>query len=202
MTNSTINIYIIDDHKVFLDAFKSFIEIQDGFLFKGYSDGLDTNIPEIISLNPEVVILDYFLQNKTGIEILKQLRNEKFLGKIIFLSMIKDPKIKNTILNYGGNGIVSKEIEGHLLLQEIKRLINKEIQFIEIPKLLSNTKTEQYFLTPKEILVCKLICSGISSEEISEKLFISIHTLHTHRRRILEKTESINFIQVCKKLYF
>jgi len=48
-------------------------------------------------------------------------------------------------------------------------------------------KKEPKFLTPKEQLVLKDIVDGMTSKEVAEKYFISIHTVQTHRKRILKK---------------
>jgi DNA-binding CsgD family transcriptional regulator len=45
-----------------------------------------------------------------------------------------------------------------------------------------------------------MICAGIKSDRIAESLAISIHTLYTHRKRILEKTSSEHFMEVCSKI--
>lgn len=202
MKTSKISLYLVDDHNIFLDAFKSFISIKPEFVLIGHHSGCKLDIAEIISKNPQVVILDYYLQNNTGLYLLKSLRQNSFPGKIVFLSMTRDPKIKNALIQHGSDGFVHKETDGEIFLNGIKGLVNNHFSFLEIPEISKSQKVYKYFLTPKEFEICQLICSGFSSEEIKDKLFISIHTLHTHRRRILEKTESENFIQVCQKLTF
>ncbi|WP_435522202.1 response regulator transcription factor [Chryseobacterium indoltheticum] len=53
-------------------------------------------------------------------------------------------------------------------------------------------------LTKREMEILKLICDGLSSKDISEKLFISINTVETHRKRILLKLNVRNSVGVVK----
>ncbi|SHG68752.1 regulatory protein, luxR family [Salegentibacter echinorum] len=58
-----------------------------------------------------------------------------------------------------------------------------------------NTGIEEV-LSKRELEITKLIAEGLSAEEIAEKLFISIHTVRTHRKNILKRTNSKNIVQL------
>ena len=55
-------------------------------------------------------------------------------------------------------------------------------------------------LMVQEKPVADLICSDMRTDDIATKLSINVHLLCTHRRRILEKTGAVNFIDVCSKI--
>lgn len=59
-----------------------------------------------------------------------------------------------------------------------------------------------YNLTKRELEIVNLVHDGLNSFEIAEKLFMSKYTVDTHRKNILKKTNSVNFIELLRKLSF
>jgi DNA-binding NarL/FixJ family response regulator len=192
-------LYLIDDHKIFLQSFQAYILTQPAFDWYGSNEGEDSAIPQIIQLDPDVVLLDFHLRATNGIEVLKNLRSADFKGKVIFLSMNRDLQVRKEVRSLGANGFVSKDVDGNILLSGILRLLDGTLSYLELPSGIGNLQENLFHFTPQEEVIARMICQGASSEEVAQKLFISIHTVHTHRRRILEKTNSENFIQVCQK---
>jgi DNA-binding NarL/FixJ family response regulator len=197
-----ISIYLIDDHKIFLQSFQAYILTQPTFDWYGANEGEKSVVQQLMLLNPDVILLDYHLRTTNGLEILKQVKSAGFKGKIIILSMNRDLQIRKEVKKWGSDGFVSKDVDGNILLSAIKNLVDGGIHYLELPEDIQNADENKFRLTPQENLIARMICKGISSEEVAKELFISIHTVHTHRRRILEKTNSENFIQVCQKITF
>jgi DNA-binding NarL/FixJ family response regulator len=197
-----ITLYLIDDHKMFLQSFHAYILTQPGFDWYGANEGDESVIELVLQLYPEVVLLDYHLRTTNGLEVLKKLRSAGFKGKIIFLSMNRDLQLRKEIKSFGADGFVSKDVDGNILVSGITNLLDGTFDYLELPKDIQNPDVNMFCFTPQEELIARMICMGISSKEVAQKLFISIHTVHTHRRRILEKTHSENFIQVCQKISF
>lgn len=198
--NRSISIFLIDDHKVFSQSFESYIQTQSDFIWKGSGDGDSKTITKILQSRPDVVLLDYHLSISTGLDILEKIRANQYNGFIIILTMNRDPHVKLAVKTHGANGFVSKETDGNELLSGIKQLILGEIAFLEIPQFLNESANNQYLLTQQEVNIANLVCAGLDSDEISKKLNISVHTVNTHRRKILSKTLSDNFVQVCLKI--
>lgn len=198
--HNSISLFLIDDHRLFSQAFQAYISTQKEFTWKGSSDGTGRIINDILQLNPQVILIDFHLKEVNGLELLKQLRAAGHKGYIIMLTMNRDPQIKMTCKSYEANGFVNKDADSEELLQGIKQLIYKEIGFLDITQSKKEKDENPYQLTKKEKQIAELVCSGMNSELIAVKLNISIHTVHTHRRRILEKTTSSTFLEVCRKI--
>jgi DNA-binding NarL/FixJ family response regulator len=198
--NSSISIFLVDDHKVFAQSFESYISIQEGFIWKGAGEGDSKTFNNIIHIKPDIVLLDYHLAKTNGLDFLQQLHAKGFKGMIILLTMNRDSQIKRAVKSFGARGFVSKETDGSELLLGIRQLTEGTIDFLELPPILENSENSPYLLTDQEMTIANLVCSGLGSEEIAKKLNISVHTVNTHRRRILSKTHSENFVQVCLKL--
>jgi DNA-binding NarL/FixJ family response regulator len=197
-----ISLYLIDDHKIFLQSFQAYILIQPDFDWLGSNVGETSAIEQVTELQPDVILLDFHLRSTNGLEILKSLRSAGYQGKIIFLSMTRDLQVRKEVRLFGADGFVSKDVDGNILLSGIQSLLDERIMYLELPKVIHPTHENIFQFTPQEELIAKMICKGVSSEDVAQKLFISIHTVHTHRRRILEKTNSDNFMQVCQKINY
>lgn len=191
---------MVDDHKIFLQSFQAYLLTQPQFLWLGSNSGNLEVENTILKLNPKVVLLDYYLNFGIAIPIFTKLRSLGFIGKVIFLSMEKNPKVRQDVQLLGADGFVSKDGDGSILLKGIQDLVEGKLDFLQFSENSSPEKSKPYSLTNQEEVVAKLVCLGLSSHVVAQKLFISIHTVHTHRRKILEKTSSTNFFEVCQKL--
>lgn len=194
------SIYLVDDHMIFRQSFEAYLSTQTGLRFVGASAGQENTLGEIIARKPDIVLLDFHLERENGIDLLQRLRENGFKGKIVFLTMNRDSRVRDAVRSQGANGFVSKDADGHALLEGLESLMEARIDYLEMPAGNQNPQTNPYQLTKQEWKIATLVCSGLNSEEIAEKLFISIHTVHTHRRRILEKTGAGTFMEVCRKL--
>jgi DNA-binding NarL/FixJ family response regulator len=199
--NESISIYLVDDHKIFTQSFQVFITLQERFVWRGSSVGDRRTISEVLHFRPTVVLMDYHLKRENGIELLKQLRSCGYNGKIVFLTMNRDHQIRASAKAYGANGFISKDIDGHELLEGIRRLVKGSDEYLELPAgVMAAQPYKTLGLTPQERRVAEMICAGLKTDKIAESLNISIHTLYTHRKHILEKTGSEHFMEVCSKI--
>lgn len=195
-----ISVFLIDDHTIFAQSFGAYVTTFPQFTWKGSGEGSDKTVREVIRIAPKVLLLDYHLKEKTGFEVAQDLRRGGFSSAIVLLTMNRDNYIRQATRTHGINGFVSKEIDGQLLLEGLAQLVAVEIDYLELITASQEQEQLPFKLTPQEKRIADLICSGQSTEEVATRLSISIHTVHTHRRRILEKTGAENFMQVCQKL--
>jgi DNA-binding NarL/FixJ family response regulator len=198
--DNPITLFLVDDHKIFSQSFEAYVSTQPGFLWKGSAEGSGTDVRQVMQASPRVLLLDFHLREMNGLEFLKRLREQGFEGLIVMLTMNRDEMIRVSARNWGADGFVSKDADGQELLHGLRSLALGETDYLEIPYASRDRSDNTYSLTRQERLVAGLVCSGRNSEQISRELNISIHTVHTHRRRILDKTQSSTFMEVCQKL--
>lgn len=198
--SSPISLFLIDDHTIFSQSFGAYVATRADFLWKGSANGDGRVIPQILQLNPQVVLLDFHLGSFNGFHLLQHLREKGFSQWVIFLTMNRDKVVRAAARHQGANGFVTKEVNGEELLSGIVQLVKGDIEYLELVGDADTPIVSPYGLTPQEKLIAELVCSGLSSDDVAGKLEISVHTVHTHRRRILEKTGAENFMQVCQKL--
>jgi DNA-binding NarL/FixJ family response regulator len=109
----------------------------------------------------------------------------------------------------GANGFFTKNSPPELLEQAIRGVINNDYYFdMELASVvreailwqkkvnISNSSTPKVLLSSREIEIILMACKEMSSFEIGDKLCISSRTVEKHRKRIMEKTDSKNFIGV------
>lgn len=195
-----ISIFLVDDHTIFSQSFQAFISTQENFEWKGSSQGGGRTLQEILHIRPRVVLIDYHLKGENGLELLRKLRVSGFRDLLILLTMNREKHVQTAARINGANGFVSKDADGMDLLFGIRDLASSKIHYLNLPHADSEHVASPFRLTPQEQKIAELVCTGMNSDAIAASLQISIHTVHTHRRRILEKTSSTNFMEVCHKI--
>jgi two-component system, response regulator, stage 0 sporulation protein A len=139
LNNNKITILLADDNKDFCDILQKYLDKQDGFEVIGVAnDGLDA-YKKIVSLKPDVAILDGIMPHLDGLGILEKIESEKPLEKppiCIMLSAISQEKITQRALELGAEYYIAKPFDMDSLVSRIKLLKDK----LSSPnKLLSNS---------------------------------------------------------------
>ncbi len=152
---------------------------------------------KVQELKPDVLILGYNYENMINISDLSKI---KLLSQDTKLLIISDGNENIKILNaikLGVTGYLTAECNGEEILKAIEAISKGEKFFCN--KILDvileknfendNNKEIKDNLTEREIEIIKLITEKYSNQEIAEKLFISIHTVYTHRKNIMKKLQ-------------
>ena len=133
---------------------------------------------------PDIVFLDVEMPKKSGFDVVHEVRKQNINPTFIFVTGYNQYAIKaihNAAFDY-----LLKPIDIDELKNTINRFYNlqEEKKQINLPSELKN----KFSLTPREIEIIELIAKCKSSKEIANILFLSRHTVDTHRRNILKKT--------------
>ena len=155
---------------------------------------------ELISnFKTDLLIIDY-TSNDFDLDLIKKLKSKNGQLKIIAVTQIQDPEMMVEALKSGVDSYVKKDCD----LTEIKDAISETFagnQFFcgEILKTINTAKIDindlnvdlltcnSVILTSREKEIIELISEGLTNFDISEKLFISKHTVNTHRKNIMHK---------------
>lgn len=186
-----MTIVIIDDHRFISEAIsKILIETQAHYNVSVFNSGFDYLKQKHRS--PDVIITDLIMPQLSGVDLIKTLRKENPLTKIIVLSSIAEIGIIKEAINVGANAYLSKEVD----LQELLIAINTVLtgtQYIEErlkDKLLTSYITAASFsfqLSAREKEIVKLLCSSLDPKQIADRLNISVHTVYSHQQKIMQK---------------
>lgn len=200
MTDCHAKIYTIvlaDDHAMLREGLKNIInETKEMAVIGEASDGLML-LKVLKHITPDMVILDVAMPKLRGIEAAHEIHEQFPEMAILFLSMHKSREYLHLALSTGARGYVVKEDSGRELIHAIRAIrrggsyispmMMKEFSDDPLSLLGSRNPLPRDPLTPRERQILQLIADGKTSREIAELLFISIHTVHNHRKNIKHK---------------
>lgn len=202
-------IFIFEEQQLFSETLQFFINSQENLEVVGTSND-DEFLLEFLRVNDADVILFGINKGNTKLcLLLDELRNEFEQLKIIVLNDGLDVKEVRKFFKNGINGFVEKNSHNSELLKCITSVVEGNIyvdtairerlfsDFFEIGNHKPNQNAYQE-LTSRELDVLKLICEGYNSKEIAEELFISINTVETHRKKIIQKFNVKNSIGIVR----
>ncbi len=192
----TIKVLIADDHQLFREGLVNLLSsAPDIEVIAEAEDGRDAT-EKTKKLKPDVVLIDIGMPHMNGIEATRVMKKDLPDLKIIAVSMHSDRQFVKGILEAGADGYLLKNCTYKQLIDAIqsvnsgKKYLSDDITEMIIKGYLdpSDTETESYTeLSEREMEILKLYAEGKSTREISEKLFISVKTVGTHKQHILEK---------------
>src|SRR5690554_787646 len=190
-----IKVLIADDHQLSREGLVNLISSAPDIEVIGEAkDGLEAT-KQAKKLNPDLILIDIGMPVMNGIEATKTIKRDDPQIKIIAVSMHSDRQFVKGVLEAGADGYLLKNCTYRQLIDAIQSVVSGK-------KYLSDDITEmviQGYLDPeeeienkndlseRELEVLKLYAEGKSTREISERLFISVKTVGTHKQHIFEK---------------
>ena len=197
-----ITIYIVDDHKVFRDGVASLIKYEEGMEVVGSAGTVQEFMNEIVNYNPDVILMDISIGEDDGTVATKWIKEKNPAAKVLILSMHHEDKYIKKVLEAGANGYLLKDAGTKEMMQAIKAIASgssfysQKISDAMVQQLLRGNAPQKELttkkLTPRELEILKLIAEEKSNQEIANSLFISIRTVDTHRRNLLDKLQVKN----------
>ncbi len=189
-----IRLLIVDDHKMFRDGLVALLGTQEGFdRPEVAADGREA-IRKAADMDFDAVLLDINMPGTDGLTAATQILAHKPEARIIFLSMFNDLRNIQAALRTGAKGYLLKDSSREDLLEGIRKVVDGETYFVDevknslVRSYQSPGTVDHVRLTAREKDILLLICDEMTTGEIAEKLFISTHTVETHRKNLLAKT--------------
>ena len=188
------SIYICDDHLLFLESIEAFFNLQEKYICIGHSSTLEKAYSEIIELKPDIILIDYHLKEKNGLDLLNMIRAASIESVCLMLTMRRDVNIRNKAKELGGNGYLLKSIGAEEMMLAFEKITQGSQRFFDSleQERIKNGEDDRKTLSNRELEIAKLVCKEFSTEEIALKLNLSTHTISTHRKNILKKLKLKN----------
>ena len=213
-----IKIVIADDQVIVAEGIGVMLEQQEDFELMGIASNGEKLLHMLNSVQPHMVLLDLNMPVLDGFATCTQIR-EKFPEIIVVaLTTYDDDKMRQRIKAAGAAGMLLKYTSSTDLAVKLRLIMASGYNGTFVSDE-SGDKTEideqtnrndvfllKHKISERELDVVRLIADGLNSEEIAKKLFLSEHTIKTHRKNILEKlnlnntAELVNFIHKHKLL--
>lgn len=202
-------VLIADDHQMFVDGLKSLLEEEKELRVVGEAkNGLE--VLEFCDHEAvDIVIMDINMPLMDGIQTSRELSKKHPSIKILGLSMYNDRDYISDILKAGALGYVLKNTGKESLLNAISTLqsgsnyLSEEVSKTLLSSFIKNVPYEHAIekLSDREKEVLECIASGLTTQEIGEKLFISKNTVETHRKNLLYKLKARNTAELVNNAY-
>jgi len=192
-----IKVLLADDHKIFRDGLRTLIEKEAGMEVVAEAENGRKTIKLTEKLAPNVIIMDVSMPDMNGIEATRRIMAGRPDVKVIALSMHSDQRFVLDMLEAGASGYLLKDCAFDELAVAIRQVtagntyLSPKIADVVVKGYLSKTPdsglTKSVLLTSREREILQLIAEGSTSREIAEHVYLSIKTVETHRRNIMQK---------------
>lgn len=197
--NMATSVFIVDDHYMVIEGIRSLLQNEKGIEWMGHAMNAASCLSFLQSQRPDVILMDINLPDKNGIDLCREVREKYTSVFVIGLSTFNQQSFIQKMIDNGASGYVLKNATQEELLDAIS-LVAKGQTYLsdEAAKSLRSNKEEPVILTRREKEVLELIADGMTNNEIAEKLFVSVTTVNTHRKNLLEKFDAKNIASLIK----
>jgi DNA-binding NarL/FixJ family response regulator len=193
-----IKVIIVDDHPVVRRGLKQIIEDEPDMKVVAEVINARDFFPAVRNKECDIVILDINLPDRSGIDVMSQLRYEKPNLPVLILSVLPEDQYALRLIKAGASGYLMKDSALTELVKAIRkvssggRYISEVLAAKTIFQPGSTEKQPHESLSNREFQILCMIAQGKSLKNIAIELFISEKTVSTYRSRILEKMNMSN----------
>jgi DNA-binding NarL/FixJ family response regulator len=187
-------ILIVDDHEVLRDGVKRVFEKQPGTVTFGEASTVQEALKLVRDQDWDIAVLDISLGDRSGLEVLKELKQIRPRLPVLILSMHSEEQFARRAFKAGAAGYITKDSPRAELVKAINKVAEggkyvshalAEELVIDLER--GSDRPPHETLSDREFEVMRLIASGKTVGEIASLLSLSDKTISTYRGRILEK---------------
>jgi two-component system response regulator NreC len=188
---------IADDHRIVREGLQSLVEKENDLEVIGVAANGRQALVLTLRQKPDVVIMDIAMPELNGIDATRQILDEVPGVKVIALSMHSEKQFVEGMLRAGVAGYLLKESAFEELIKAIrvvctgKKYLSQDVTDIVLRDYLSPADEKDIEQTPdltlREREVLQLLAEGRAMKEIAGRLNISVKTVESHRKNIMDK---------------
>lgn len=194
-----VTVFIVDDHYMVIEGIRSLLEHDKRIELSGHATNTVSCMAFLQGSQPDVILMDISLGDESGIDLCKTVKDKYPSINIIGLSTFNQQSFIQKMMENGASGYVLKNATREELTEAILTVIKgKTYLSLEASRVLNKKATTNIVLTRREKEVLELIADGLTNNEIAQRLFVSVSTVDTHRRNLLEKFEARNIASLVK----
>jgi DNA-binding NarL/FixJ family response regulator len=198
-----IKIAITDDHPLLLEGLKNILSKEELLEVVGCYSDAKTMHDALTTTAVDVLLLDINLPDANSIELIKPLRLKYPQMRIIIISVHNEYAVINSVLQEGAQGYIQKNASVEEIVNGIEQIIKGNKFMCSQTKNIIDKKSKDELksvpkLTRREKEVLTEVALGLTTVQIAEKLFISPHTVESHRKNLIEKFGAKNLSSAIK----
>ncbi len=196
---TSIKVFIADDHEIVRRGLKTIISEAGDLTVVGEAENGAEALKALRKLEVDVVLLDYDMPVKNGLDVLIELKALRPKLPVVILSIFPEDHYGARFLKAGASGYIGKSSASTQLVDAVRRVagggkfISPELADKLVSELSRDSEKHPHeILTDREFQVFNLIAAGKKLKAIAEELNLSINTVSTYRSRILTKMQMEN----------
>jgi DNA-binding NarL/FixJ family response regulator len=219
-----MKVLLADDHRIVREGLKSLLEAQDDMQVVGEADNGRVALEMAAEHEPDVVVMDVAMPQLNGIEATRRLMNDHPDTKVVALSMHADRRYVSEALKAGAAAYLLKDGAFDELVSAIRAVVANKVYLSprvagvvvdDYVRRLPGDRSDGHGnggapeaggdfsnafqkLTAREREVLQLMAEGFATKEIATRLHVSVKTVETHRRQLMEKLQLYSVAEVTK----
>lgn len=194
MDHKKIKVIVVDDHAILRAGIKQILSATDDIEVIAEAQNGTEAIKSARELDAHVMLLDISMPDRSGMDVLKYVKNDNPNMAVLMLSMHMEEQYAVRALKSGASGYLCKQSASVDLLKAIRTVaLGKKFITQEVAEILADqvgmdaVKSPHETLSDREYQTMVMISSGLSVTEIAEQLSLSVKTVSMYRSRVLEK---------------
>ena len=194
-----IRVLIADDHALVRDGLRHILQNASGFAVAGEACDSASTIALVRGTDANVLVLDLSMPGRNGVELIKQIRDEKPALHVLVLTMHAEQQYAVRAFRAGASGYMTKESASAELVAALTKIAAVGVYVsLTMAEQFAQSLNEPTDLLPhqrlsdREFEVFRRVTIGESISEIAQALCISVKTVSTYKTRILEKMQMPN----------
>jgi len=191
-----IRVLIADDHTLVRDGLRHILESAHGFEVTGEAADSAGALALVRTHEAEVILLDLSMPGRSGLDMIKQIKDEKPALRILVLTMHAEEQYAVRAFKSGASGYLTKESAAAELVSAVTKLAvgGVYVSLTMAEKFALNLNAPQTALphqqlSDREFDVFKRLVAGVSISEIANQLCVSSKTVSTYKTRVMEKLQ-------------
>jgi len=189
-------ILIVDDHPMVREGLTLRISTQPDLKVCGEAATEAEALALVCELNPDLVLIDISLKSGNGIELVKQIKSRYPDVRMLVISGFQESLYAERALRAGALGYLNKQESNDKILNAIRTVlgghpyVSDEMAQKLLHQALSGVPTQEdriQHLTDRELQIFRMIGEGLTTGAIADRLFLSTHTIDTHRENMKRK---------------
>jgi DNA-binding NarL/FixJ family response regulator len=189
-----IRIVVADDHTIVREGLQQLLGAAGDLEVVGEARDGHEVMERVRELEFDLLLLDMSMPGKSGIELIKQVKDESPKLRVLVLTMHEEDQYAVRAIRAGASGYLTKESAPGQLVSAIRRLAEGRLYIspnvaeqLALDVQPRGDEAPHKHLSDREFEVFQLLVSGRSVSDIAASLHLSVKTVSTHKTRILQK---------------
>jgi DNA-binding NarL/FixJ family response regulator len=203
-----VRIILAEDHRITREGLVNLLQERSDMEVVGEAENGREAVKLASELSPDLVIMDVTMPDLNGIDATRIITGGSNNTRVIALSMYSDKQFVQGMIQAGASGYLLKDCAFEELVTAIQAVMQGDTYLSPgiagivvqdyLTKLTTDRSSADTVLTAREREVLQLIAEGNSTKEIAARLSVSVKTVETHRRQIMEKLGIFSIAELTK----